>query len=178
VITVLLATDADWIFDEVDAALADTSTSVLRVRTGIEVVPACRELEPDLVVIDLQIGNMGGMAASIAIHQEQDAGRLSEAPVLMLLDRAPDVFLAQRSDAEGWLVKPLDAFRLRRAAQALLGGGTFTEGLPAAPAAEHNDLSPTDGDNASGSETTGEGDGGSAGEAGGTPAAEDAGVGA
>jgi DNA-binding response OmpR family regulator len=181
VTTVLLATDADWIFDEVDAALADTSTSVLRVRTGVEVVPACRELDPDLVVIDLQIGNMGGMAASIAIHQEQDASRLGEAPVLMLLDRAPDVFLAQRSAAEGWLVKPLDAFRLRRAAQALLGGGTFTEGLPEAPAAEPGDTSSPDspdGDDGSGNETTGDGEGGSPGEAGGTPAAEDAGVGA
>jgi CheY-like chemotaxis protein len=178
VTTVLLATDADWIFDEVDAALADTSTSVARVRTGVEVVPACRELDPDLVVIDLQIGNMGGMAASIAIHQEQDAGRLGEAPVLMLLDRAPDVFLAQRSAAEGWLVKPLDAFRLRRAAQALLGGGTFTEGLPDAPAAEPSDTSSPDNDDGSGNETTGDGEGGSAGEAGGTPAAEDAGVGA
>ena len=176
--TVLLATDADWIFDEVDAALADTSTSVLRVRTGVEVVPACRELDPDLVVIDLQIGNMGGMAASIAIHQEQDAGRLGEAPVLMLLDRAPDVFLAQRSAAEGWLVKPLDAFRLRRAAQALLGGGTFTEGLPDAPAPEPSDTSSPDGDDGSDNETTGDGEGGSAGEAGGAPAAEDAGVGA
>ena len=29
----------------------------------------------------------------------------------MLLDRDADVFLARRSDADGWLVKPLDAFR-------------------------------------------------------------------
>lgn len=166
----LLATDADWIFDEVDAALADTSTSVVRVRTGVEVVPACRELDPDLVVIDLQIGNMGGMAASIAIHQEQDAGRLGDAPVLMLLDRGPDVFLAQRSAAEGWLVKPLDAFRLRRAAQALLAGGTFTEGLPADPGDGHDDAAAPDGD---------DGNDGPDGEAtDGTPAAEDAGVGA
>ena len=43
----------------------------------------------------------------------------------MLLDRRPDVFLARRSGAEGWLVKPLDPLRLRRADAALLDGGTY-----------------------------------------------------
>ena len=38
----------------------------------------------------------------------------------MLLDRDADVFLARRSGADGWVVKPLDAFSLRRAATAIL----------------------------------------------------------
>ena len=46
---------------------------------------------------------------------------------LMLLDRDADVFLARRSEAEGWMIKPLDAFRLRKAAKALLAGGEFTD---------------------------------------------------
>jgi hypothetical protein len=48
----------------------------------------------------------------------------------MLLDREADIFLARRSDADGWLIKPIDAFRLRKAATALLAGGRFTEGVP------------------------------------------------
>jgi DNA-binding response OmpR family regulator len=126
---VLLATDADWIHDEVDAALAAPGTVVRRVRTGAEVVPAAAIKAPQLVVLDLQIGNMGGMAACMALHLEESGGRLPHLPVLMLLDRQADVFLAQRSAAEGWLLKPIDAFRLRRAAQALLRGGTFQEGV-------------------------------------------------
>ena len=125
----LLATDADWVFDEVDAALGDESTTVHRVRAGVDVVGACVELTPDLIVLDLQIGNMGGMAAAMAVRHEQEAGRLDDAAILMLLDRSPDVFLARRSDADGWLIKPLDAFRLRRAAAALLAGSTWTEGV-------------------------------------------------
>lgn len=127
--TVLVATDADWILDEVDAALGTSDTSVFRVRAGVDVVGACVELEPDLVVLDLQIGNMGGMAAAMAVRHEQEAGRLPDAAILMLLDRSPDVFLARRSDADGWLVKPLDAFRLRRAAAALLAGDSWFEGV-------------------------------------------------
>jgi hypothetical protein len=45
--------------------------------------------------------------------------------VLILLDRRPDVFLARRSGAEGWLVKPLDPIRLRKAAYELLVGRTY-----------------------------------------------------
>ena len=43
----------------------------------------------------------------------------------MLLDRRADVFMAKRSEAEGFLVKPLDPIRIRRATTALLAGETY-----------------------------------------------------
>ena len=45
--------------------------------------------EPDLVVLDLQIGNMGGIAVAIDLRLEEAAGRLPEVPILLLLDREP-----------------------------------------------------------------------------------------
>jgi hypothetical protein len=63
----------------------------------------------------------------MAIRLEESGGRLPHLPVLMLLDRVADLFLARRSHADGWLVKPLDAFRLRRASDALLAGGEWFE---------------------------------------------------
>ena len=68
---------------------------------------------PDLVILDLQIGNMGGMATCMDLRLEIDAERLSPVPILMLLDREADVYLAQQAGAQGWLVKPLDSFRLK-----------------------------------------------------------------
>jgi DNA-binding response OmpR family regulator len=127
--TILIATDADEVLDEVDAALADDSTTVVRVRAGRDVLPAVLEVSPDLVVLDLQIGNMGGVATALALRNEASAGRIGHQTVLMLLDRTADVFLAKRAEADGWLVKPLDALRVRRAAEQVLGGGTYTEGL-------------------------------------------------
>jgi DNA-binding response OmpR family regulator len=124
---VLLATDADWIHDEVAAAF-DGEHTVRRVRRGADVRAAVAASPPALVVLDLQIGNMGGMAACLDLRLEYGAGRLPDVAVLMLLDREADVFLARRSDADGWLVKPVDAFRLRRAAAALLAGGDYHEG--------------------------------------------------
>ncbi len=127
--TVLLATDADWIADDVDAALADDDTEIVRTRVGADVRDLTAELEPDLVILDLQIGNMGGMAACMALRLEEGSGRLEPVPVLMLLDRPHDAFLAKRSAADGWITKPLDPFRLRRAATALLAGDEWHDGV-------------------------------------------------
>ena len=118
---VLIATDADPVFDEVEAALADESTKVLRVRSGMAVGEAVAANRPDLVILDLQIGNMGGVATCLHLRHEAGEGRLPDTPILMLLDREADVFLARRSGADGWVVKPLDAFRLRAAATEILG---------------------------------------------------------
>ena len=84
----------------------------------------------DVAVLDLQIGTMGGMAVTLDLRLEESGGRLPHVPVVMLLDRTADVFLAQRSAADGWLIKPLDAIRLRRALRTVLAGGQFTEGVP------------------------------------------------
>ncbi|MEZ5231220.1 MAG: response regulator [Acidimicrobiia bacterium] len=128
-VTVLLATDADWLFDEVDAALADDSTTVHRVRSGRMVLPAVQQLDPDLVVLDLQIGNLGGVATSLALRAEEDMGRLEPRKVIMLLDRQADVFMAQMARADGWLVKPVTSMRLRRAARTVLAGDGHFEGM-------------------------------------------------
>ncbi len=48
----------------------------------------------------------------------------------MLLDRVADVHLGRRCGAEGWLIKPIDSLRLKRATTAIVDGGTYTEGVP------------------------------------------------
>ena len=128
---ILLATDADWIVDEVVAALGDDDVHFTVCRDGRVVSRQVAERMPDLAILDLQIGSMGAMAVTMALRLDESAGVVGHVPVLMLLDRRADLHLARRSGAEGWLVKPLDALRLRRAADAILGGGTYSEGLPA-----------------------------------------------
>ena len=130
---ILLASDAAWVVDELRAALEGPDTTVRAVSSGEAVPAALRTKAPDLVVLDLQIGNMGGMATCIHLRLEADAGRLPAAPVLMLLDRRADVFLARRSGADGFVLKPLDAIRLRKAVAAILAGGTYEDptGRPA-----------------------------------------------
>lgn len=122
----VIAADADWVVEEVSSVLAEPDTAVEWIQDGHLVVPYLAEHDDvDLVILDLQVSNMGGMAIAQDIRLEQDSERLGPVPVLMLLDRRPDVFMARRVDAEGWLIKPLDPIRLRRAGRALLDGQTY-----------------------------------------------------
>ena len=125
---VLLATDADWVVEEVAAALAGRDVTFRVVRSGHDVRPAVQASTPDLVILDFQIGNMGGMAACLDLRLESGMGRLPRVPVLMLVDREADEFLARRSEADAWLVKPLNPLQLRRAAHGLLHRDTAETG--------------------------------------------------
>lgn len=124
---VLIASDARWVVEEITAALSSVDDTVREVSRGQDVLPAVAEQTPDIAVIDLQIGRMGGMATCLDLRLEEGAGRLPRVPVLMLLDRRPDVFLARRAQAEGWLVKPLDALRVRKAITTVLNGGSYED---------------------------------------------------
>ncbi len=125
---VLLATDADWVVEEVAAALAAPEVTFRVVRSGHDVRPAVEASTPDLVILDFQIGNMGGMATCLDLRLESGMGRLPRVPVLMLADREADVFLARRSEADAWLIKPLNPLLLRRTARELLERDTASAG--------------------------------------------------
>lgn len=123
---VLIAADAPWIHEEIVSALPAEAT-VRSLMNGAAVRAAVGEATPDLVILDSQISNMGAMAVTYDLRNEESGGRLPHVPVLILLDRPSDVFLARQCQAEGYLVKPLDPLRVRRATTALLGGGTFLD---------------------------------------------------
>jgi len=125
--TILVASDAPTLRREIEAVISGPDVEVEAVTSGPEVIAAVAEESPDLVIVDMQMGNMGGMAVTLELRLQESYDALDHIPVLMLLDRRPDVFLARRSGAEGWLVKPIDPIRLRRAVSALLDGGTFAD---------------------------------------------------
>ena len=122
---VLIASDSPAVVEDVRAALGERDTRIRVVRAGIDVLPAALDRLPDLVVLDQQIGNMGAMACSLHLRLEESAGRLEHIAVLVLLDRRADVFMARRSGADGWVMKPVDPIRLRKAARLLLDGQTY-----------------------------------------------------
>ena len=142
VVNILIATDAEWVVDEVTAALGADGVVFTVCREGRVVADQVGHEAPDLAIFDMQIGSMGGMAVTMSLRLDESAGALPHVPVLMLLDRPADLHLARRSGAEGWLVKPLDSLRLKRAAAALTNGEPYQEGLPVAapsPVDDHAD---------------------------------------
>ena len=123
--SILVASDAPSVRAEILAVVEGRDNVVRQVSSGPEVLSEVAEDAPDLVIVDMQMGNMGAMAVCLDLRLEHSYGALPHVPVLMLLDRRADVFLARRSGAEGWLVKPLDPIRIRRATAALLAGETY-----------------------------------------------------
>lgn len=129
--TVLVAADGKWIRDQVRTALAASDTTVLEVTRGQDVRAAVAEYAPELVILDMQIANMGGVAVAIDLHLEAGAGRVPDTRILLLLDREHDRFLAKRADADAVLVKPIDAGTLRRTMKQLLAAPTAAAAEPA-----------------------------------------------
>ncbi|HVE96489.1 MAG TPA: MtrAB system response regulator MtrA [Pseudonocardiaceae bacterium] len=93
-----------------DPALAEMLTIVLRgegfdpavVAEGTKVLPALRELKPDLVLLDLMLPGMNGIDVCKAIRAE------SGVPIVMLTARTDtvDVVLGLESGADDYVVKP------------------------------------------------------------------------
>jgi DNA-binding response OmpR family regulator len=115
-----VAADADYVIDDIAAALGGPDVSFTVCRDGRDVSPVVKQRTPDLVVLDLQIGSMGGMAVTMSLRLDESSGALPHVKVLMLLDRRADVHLAKRCAADGYLVKPLDPLKLKLAARAIL----------------------------------------------------------
>ena len=134
--TIVAASDADWVRDHVRAALCGPGFEVIDVQRGPDVRKVVAEKHPDLVIVDLQVANMGGMAISLDLRLEESGGRLPHVPILLLLDREADKFLARRSTADAMLVKPIDAGTLRRTVKNLLLAEERRQAAEAAAAGE------------------------------------------
>jgi DNA-binding response OmpR family regulator len=127
VATVLLASDLASLRRELNVMLSGPDIDIEEASSGVETIDRVKEGGVDLVIVDLQIGSMGGMAITMELRNLESYGGADPVSVLMLLDRRPDVFLARRSGAEGFVVKPLEPQRLRTAVRALLRGESYED---------------------------------------------------
>ena len=118
--TILVAADAKWVRDLVKSACTAKDQRVVEVTRGQQMRDVVGRETPDLVILDMQIGNMGGLAVAIDLRLEGAAGRIPDTSILLLLDREADRFLAKRVDADAELVKPVDPGTLRRTVEQLL----------------------------------------------------------
>lgn len=116
---VLLVTDSAWVRNEVHAALSQPNTEVVSVADGSAAAEAEAEHHPQVALVDMQVGNMGGMAITRLLHQSAALEARPLLPVVLLLDRRADAFLAKRAGAQAWVQKPIEAHQLRTAIAAV-----------------------------------------------------------
>ena len=126
--SILVAADAKWVRDLVKTACTRPGQRVIEATRGQDVRAMVSAEAPDVVVLDMQIANMGGVAVSIDLRLEGASGRIPDVSILLLLDRQADRFLAKRADADAELVKPVDPATLRRVIDTLLGTGSVRAG--------------------------------------------------
>lgn len=110
---VLLVADEAWIRNETIAALSDADTVIREVEDPRRASQVAEEIQPDVVIVDLQVGSMGGMAVARALREAEFAGEIPSTSIVLLLDRTADEFLARRAAANAWLVKPFTPQQLR-----------------------------------------------------------------
>lgn len=123
---VLLVADAMWIQNEASAALSDADTVIRQVEDPRTAAQTAEEFQPDVVIVDMQVGSMGGMAVARAVREAEFAEDIPTTSIVLLLDRTADEFLARRASANAWVVKPFTPQQLRAAIESAttsLAGG-------------------------------------------------------
>jgi two-component system, NarL family, response regulator LiaR len=99
---------------------ADPELEVVgEARDGAEAVTLARELRPDVVLMDLLMPLMDGIAATAAIRRE--AQDIEVVALTSVLEDA-SIIDAMRAGAIGYLLKDTDAHELRRAIKAAAAG--------------------------------------------------------
>ncbi|MEU5941672.1 response regulator transcription factor [Micromonospora sp. NPDC047548] len=113
---------------------------------GEAAVRLCRDLRPDVAVLDVRMPRLDGISAT----REIVAGRLADVLMLTTFDLDEYVFAALRAGAAGFLLKDTDAAGLVAAVRTVARGegiiapavtrrliAAFAQTAPAAPAAAH-----------------------------------------
>ena len=113
--SILLVTDSSWVRNDVEAAILEPTTTLTVVNDPRAVIDAAVEAAPSVYLVDMQVGSMGGMAITRNIKGAALKGDIVDNPVVLLLDRSADEFIAKRAGADSWVVKPFTAQALRLA---------------------------------------------------------------
>ena len=129
-VRVLLVTGNPRVATSVTTAIiGDPDSDIFEVRTPERGVALIDEGERfDVVVGDADTAPSGGFFLSREIKARGQMGR-DMPPVVLLLAREQDVFLSNWSQADAYVLKPVDPFDLREVLSKVIAG----EPLPALP---------------------------------------------
>jgi DNA-binding response OmpR family regulator len=107
----LLIADTTWVVNDIQASLSRGNWRIDHLGDPVSASARVEEIRPDVVIVDLQVRNMGGMAVVRDIKATVAPEKMPR--LVILLDRAVDGFLAKRAGADAWVVKPFTDHDLR-----------------------------------------------------------------
>jgi DNA-binding NarL/FixJ family response regulator len=141
--TRVLVADDHPVFREGFAALLATIDEVAVVGTaadGLEAVAAATELEPDVVVMDVQMPRLDGIEATRRILAHRPA---TGVVVLTMSEEDATVFEAVRAGARGYLLKGAEPDEVVRAITTVAAGGVVFGAVLASRIADFFSGAPT-----------------------------------
>lgn len=134
--TVVSIDDIEEVGELVRVMLRHPDITVHHARDGRSGLTLIREVQPDLVMLDVMLPGMNGWEVHAAIRQDET---LRDLPIIMLsvLTAKPEQLLRfADSDIDLYVTKPFDARRLRKQVARMLGADLLwpvTGALPLPP---------------------------------------------
>jgi DNA-binding NarL/FixJ family response regulator len=124
VIKVLIADDQAMVREGFGALLAaqDDMVVVGAAADGAQAVAECRRLDPDVVLMDIRMPVLDGLAATRQLLDGRPAGTPPRVLVLTTFDLDDYVYEALRAGASGFLLKDAPAADLVNAVRVVAGG--------------------------------------------------------
>jgi DNA-binding NarL/FixJ family response regulator len=123
-IRVVLADDHDLVRSGIKALLSmiDGVEVIAEARDGLELIQLVESLEPDVVMTDISMPRMDGIAAIAQIHASHPKVRLL---VLSMYDTVDFVKRAVANGACGYLMKDAPPFELEQAVRSVMATGSY-----------------------------------------------------
>ena len=103
---ILVVADEPWVLNDAKRLSAKPATRLPRSPIPGPSPTPLHRVGPMGCLVDLQVGSMGGMAITRAVRDAFTGTDRTAPPVILLLDRDADAFLAGRSGAAAWVRKP------------------------------------------------------------------------
>jgi two-component system, OmpR family, response regulator MtrA len=116
---ILVADDDVDIRELIEFKLSILGHEIVAVNDGAAAIDACRDLKPDLAVLDVMMPGMSGLDAIRVIRSDE---AMADIPVILLTARAQesDVETGFDSGADDYITKPFSPRELASRVQALL----------------------------------------------------------
>lgn len=135
---ILVVDDEQDLLDMISYNLAQEGYQVHTALDGVEGVEQAKQLQPDLIVLDVLMPEMDGLEACRRIREHPD---LKQIPILMLtaLEGENNEIAGLESGADDYLTKPISPRLLSSRIRALLRRTRFGQ-APLPPVVEVHDL--------------------------------------
>ena len=122
--TVLLAEDSEDVHNVLSLELRQRGCRVITVADGREAVERALTAHPDLILMDLNLPRLDGLAATELIREH---GEMDAVPIIAVtaFDTYGIAEAALEAGCQAYLLKPLDPDALERALRSALPGYDF-----------------------------------------------------